>query len=559
MKHRKVRIRRFIICYIISFSLLTSIAVTAFAYYFGLSTIQKRYSLSYVQATVQSFEASMDHLVKNCNLMLLDLTFNTSLLKTVVSIDYDEQTKNEIVQDLLEKVLVDYEQLRQISILSPTGSRYTYTAVPYDNSPELPMPKKEFLERLSNRGLSLYENCIYDQTDNPYIVFGRDSNIGSIVLYLDESYVSSLYESHSLMNSLLFLEYDDVVLSCSVESCIGMSSDLLESNKELFGMTQSYHQKLSIPALEQTMELTYLIAESDFHRTASELNILLLVALCVVVIICVMLVMILSKHLLKNIDSLKQNLAMFSRDYTHIFSIDKGSELNELEQQFVAMSEQIRLLIQRIEVEQEEKTAAELKALQSQINPHFVYNSIDALNWMAKLQKPYAEIENLACQIGIFFRLGLHNGDHIVTVAEELKHVKTYLEIEMIRFPGTFEYEIQADSSLLDLRIVKITLQPLAENAVNHGFKGMDRKGKLLIRVFETGEQVCFEVDDNGKGTQRATDVLPTTQTMDSGYGLGNVNRRLIMEYGQESALHFVSRPGIGTRVSFSISRQRMR
>ncbi len=559
MKRRRISIRRFINLYIILFAVVTSIIITVFAYFFGLVTINNKYTYSYVQAAIQSFETSMGSLLKDCNLILMDLSYDSDLLKTMHSTEKVPGDKNEAIQNLLEKALTGYDQFRQISILSPSGEQYNYRLPQFREEPLLPGPTEEYLSGLSRRGLSLFDNCVYDKAGNPYLVFGRDSDAGRILLYLSEESVSRLYEYNTLKDSLIFLESNGHILSCSDKKYIGFRGDFLEGEeKRVFrAATGTYTRELSPPVLEQTLKLTYLQSERDLYNTTGRLNLFLVIALAVVVSICFVLIFFLSRRLLRNIDTLKGNLNLFSRDHTHVFQVGKESELEELEEQFVSMSERIRTLIRNIEIEKDEKMTAELKALQSQINPHFVYNSIDAISWMAKLKKPYQDIDTLACRLGLFFRLGLHDGDYIVTVGEELKHVETYLEIEKIRFPDLFEYRVNASPDLMDYRMLKITLQPLAENAVNHAFKGNDGKGLLLIRITDQGDKILFEVEDNGKGMDPMQLEKIKVKGADGGYGLGNVDQRLIMEYGSGSALHFKSELGKGTTVSFTIPKRK--
>ena len=309
----------------------------------------------------------------------------------------------------------------------------------------------------------------------------------------------------------------------------------------------------------ETLELTYILSEQDLYRTTQMLNRVLLLSLIVAVVACLVLVLLVTRRLIKNIRELQKNLKLFSRDYTHAFQVGRGSELGELEEQFVKMSDRIRNLIENIEKEKDAKRVAELRALQSQINPHFIYNSIDAISWMAKLEKPYKDIEKLSYHLGSFFRLGLHKGENIITVAEELQHVKSYLEIEKIRFPNLFEIDMQVEPEALEGRMLKIILQPLVENAINHGFKEIQHKGLIRIRIFSEGPAFVFSVEDNGRGFAVEPDSLPENENRSGGYALKNVNERLTLEYGGGSALTFLSMAGSGTTVRFRIEKAQMR
>ena len=553
MNYHNIHIRRFIILYIVCFGLFSSLLITLFAYFFGLATIQKNYTKNYVRATFQTFDTDMTALVKRNNTILFNISSNRVLRDTLLSTELSPQEQQNAVQSLLEEILDGYDEIRQIDIIFPTSQRYSYVAPPSDEESPLPLPSDAFLSGLSDRTLNLFDNCIFYQTDSPCLVFGRNTGIGSILLYLDETAVSSLYESSSLKNSVIFLSNEGRIISCSDTSYIGLPSSLhFTASQE----SPLYTSSVEIPALGENLELTYILSNKDLYQTIGTLNRFLLLSLFSAVIVCLFLVLLISKKLINNIRSLRKNLALFSKDYTHTFSIAKHSELEELEWQFIKMSDRIRILIQNIEKEREQKRIAELRALQSQINPHFIYNSIDAISWMAKLKKPYADIEKLSYHLGMFFRLGLHKGENVITIAEELQHVRSYLEIERIRFPDLFDVKIEADPEVLNYKIIKIILQPLVENAINHGFRDINYKGLITIRIAAAPDAsgfLRFEVNDNGKGMDYSGSSLPQSNNKSGGYGLVNVNERLIMEYGSESAISFQSGPDTGTTVSFLI------
>lgn len=564
MNYHNIHIRRFIILYIICFGLLSSLFITLFAYFFGLTTIQESYTKNYVQATFETFDTDMTALVKRYNAAIFNVSSNNTLLEVLLSTSMSLQAKQDSVQALGEEILGGYDEIRQVDIIFSNSQQYTYISLAYDEKLPLSLPSNDFLSNLSSKTLNLFDCCILDQTDSPCLVFGRNTSIGSIILYLNETAVSSLYESSSLKNSIIFLSNNGRIVSCSDTNYINLQPSLhfmealvLSSSSE----NPVYTYSLDIPALGEHLELTYILSNKDLYQTTGTLNRILLILLISAVIVCLFTVLLVSKKLINNIISLRKNLELFSKDYTHTFSIAKHSELEELEWQFINMSDRIRVLIQNIEKEREQKRIAELRALQSQINPHFIYNSIDAISWMAKLKKPYSDIEKLSYHLGMFFRLGLHKGENVITIAEELWHVKSYLEIEKIRFPDKFDVNIEADPEIMDYKIIKIILQPLVENAINHGFRGINYKGLITIRIVTPQDAsmfLNFEVTDNGKGMNFSGSSLPQSKSKSGGYGLVNVNERLIMEYGRESALCFKSKPDSGTKVSFLINKKHL-
>lgn len=557
MHYHHIQIKRFIVSYIILFGFVGSLVITVFSYFFGLTFIQKNYTNNYVQTTFDIFDHDMENLVKQNNLIIFDIASNKSLRQIFLDTGMTIVEKRHKVQCLLEDFLAGYSEIRQIDILSSAAVRYTYVAPLFDRESPLPLPSDAYISGFTNRSLNLYDHCILDQTGNPCLILGRNTDIGAVILYLNEFAVSGLYQSSALKNSTIFLSNNERIISCSDPDYIGAAAalPLKESSPTL------YTHLVELSALGENLELVYIPSEQDLIQVSGRLNRILFVTLFGTVFVCLFLVLLVSRQLFRSINTLRKNLRNFSDDYNFVFKVNPHSELAQLEEQFLTMCNQIRTLITDIAREKDETRIAELKALQSQINPHFIYNSIDSISWMAKLKKPYKDIERLSYYLGLFFRLGLHKGHSMITVAEELQHVNSYLEIEKIRFPELFDVEISVTPEVAELKIIKIILQPLVENAIHHGFAGIDYKGKISIKGFLSPtepEFVVFQVADNGVGIELTEGSLPTSNHKDGGYALRNINERLCLEYGPAAGLTFESRPNQGTVVSFRIERQRM-
>ena len=201
------------------------------------------------------------------------------------------------------------------------------------------------------------------------------------------------------------------------------------------------------------------------------------------------------------------------------------------------------------------KSIAELSALQSQINPHFLYNVIDSIKWMAKLKKPYEDIEQITYLLSRFFRISLHNGREYIKVSEEIEHVMCYVKIENIRHKDMIDIEFDVDEELLEEDILKIILQPLVENSIKHGFRNMKNKGLITITGRKKSGCMVFCVADNGCGFDFEGDRLPQSAGS-GGYGLRNVYERIKIAYGEESNLEIKSRRGNGTTVTVNINKK---
>ncbi|WP_141504632.1 cache domain-containing sensor histidine kinase [Paenibacillus luteus] len=216
------------------------------------------------------------------------------------------------------------------------------------------------------------------------------------------------------------------------------------------------------------------------------------------------------------------------------------NEIGELNHRFMLMSHRIEQLMSNIEQEQQQMRRAELKTLQSQINPHFLYNTLDAINWMAIKLKAH-DISRMASNLGSYFRLSLNKGRELTTIQAEVEHLHAYIEIMYYRYSGRFDFQEQIEPEILDCMIPKIVLQPLVENCFVHGLA--DRKGAGLIRL--TGridnDDLLFTVTDDGAGANAKALNIALQQHIDTkaGYGIHNVNQRIQLRYGTRYGLFY--------------------
>jgi two-component system sensor histidine kinase YesM len=189
----------------------------------------------------------------------------------------------------------------------------------------------------------------------------------------------------------------------------------------------------------------------------------------------------------------------------------------------------------------------EVKALQAQINPHFLYNTLDLINWMS-IRNNVPEISGLVEALGRFYKLSLSRGEDIVSIGNEIEHVKTYVKIQNMRFNNNINLEINFPEELLGYSIVKIVLQPIVENAILHGIlEKDDEKGTIQIEGFLENNTIRINVKDDGIGMNdsRIREILSGESTLEPhGYGVHNINERLRLNYGNEYGLTFVSEEG---------------
>lgn len=240
-------------------------------------------------------------------------------------------------------------------------------------------------------------------------------------------------------------------------------------------------------------------------------------------------------------------------------------EITELGMNFNIMIQKIRELVDAKTREQENLQKAELRALQAQINPHFLYNTLDTIIWMAESHRTDQVIE-IVRALSSFFRLSLSRGKDWITIAEEVERTRSYLTIQKMRYRDILDYQIEVDEGALDKTILKLLLQPLVENALYHGIKNKRQGGMITVRVTQPeADQVLLEVKDNGIGI--ATEKLAKIQAVlasdandlqsNGGFGIENVHRRVKLYYGKPYGLSIRSEINVGTCATIDIPARR--
>lgn len=233
-------------------------------------------------------------------------------------------------------------------------------------------------------------------------------------------------------------------------------------------------------------------------------------------------------------------------------------EIRHLGQSVQNMAKQIQVLMADIVSEHEKKRKQEFDTLQSQINPHFLYNTLDIIVWMIENEKPDQAVKAVTA-LARFFRISLSRGKSIITVKDELEHVRNYLMIQHMRFKNRFSYTIEAEEEVLELASLKLMLQPLVENAIYHGMEFMDGDGEIFISAWKEGEDLYLKVSDNGLGMTEEqvarlfSDMPHTGSSRGSGIGVKNVNERIRLYFGSEYGLSIESEPDEGTVVTIHL------
>ena len=229
-------------------------------------------------------------------------------------------------------------------------------------------------------------------------------------------------------------------------------------------------------------------------------------------------------------------------------------ELRELTQQFNAMLDQVDQLMADIRRQEETTRQYELQALSSQINPHFLYNTLDTIIWMAEFQDSQRVVK-VTKSLATYFRLALNQGKDLICLSDEINHVRQYLFIQKQRYGDKLDYDIKENPEFDKLVLPKLVLQPLVENALYHGIKEKDGKGHIKLSVEKEEATLVMIIEDDGVGFQVAEEASQT-QLKRGGVGLKNVDQRLKLHFGDRYQMEIDSRPQLGTQVRIYIRAQ---
>lgn len=260
----------------------------------------------------------------------------------------------------------------------------------------------------------------------------------------------------------------------------------------------------------------------------------------------------LSRGITRPVTEILGNVKEVGRGNFGISKVESDSvEMEELDEGIRKMAKRIQILLDNVKKEEEMQHLTQLQLLQAQVNPHFLYNTLDTIIWLIEGGMPEDAVDMIS-NLSVFFRTSLSKGKDIIPLSEEQRHTVSYLEIQQSRYRDILEFEIHIPEEYRSLMVPKLTLQPLAENALYHGIKNKRGGGKILIQGEKDGEDLILRVTDNGQGMtpERLAEIQNAIRTGErAGFGLSAVAERLRLYYGEGYGMKIESEEGKGTAV----------
>lgn len=304
----------------------------------------------------------------------------------------------------------------------------------------------------------------------------------------------------------------------------------------------------------------------DMERVTNELNaqmqdflIVCCTAIGVLILIVTTVTILIASGILRPIRELYDATGKVAQgDFSVRASTNSGDEIGVLAKGFNDMAGNMQTLVGKIKEDEQKMRKADLRLLQEQINPHFLYNTLDTIIWLIEGNETEKAVDMIAT-LSDFFRLVLSGGKEFISIRQEEQHIRSYLEIQEVRYRDIMEYEIEIAPDLYDYQILKLTLQPLVENALYHGIKWKRAKGSIRIRGWKEGDIIYLSVKDTGVGMdpqelqQLRKEIQRPCKETEKGFGLANVNERIHMYFGPEYGMRIMSEKGCGTTVEITI------
>lgn len=297
---------------------------------------------------------------------------------------------------------------------------------------------------------------------------------------------------------------------------------------------------------------------SELLRNNKQTQMLYFVVAAILLICVVVISHLISRGITRPIENLRDSMSMVQEgkfDKANV-EITTDNEIGSLSRSFNVMTEKIHTLMDQNIYEQKQKRKSELKALQAQINPHFLYNTLDSIIWMSEAGRN-EEVVVMTSALARLFRQSISNEKEQVPVSQEIEYVRSYLTIQKMRYKDKLDYHIDVDASIMKSPIIKFALQPIVENAIYHGIKYKDTKGNLWVRGFIKDDKVQIEIEDDGIGmdAEAMSHLFDERKTnfKTNGVGVTNVQKRLQLYYGSDYGLSYRSQVGVGTTATVKI------
>jgi len=361
----------------------------------------------------------------------------------------------------------------------------------------------------------------------------------------------------SLLRNIDTLEkrVDDIVYNVGIGERYDENIEELDNN--IYILTELIQDDIQYYIYYQTQSMEEVT--NTLNQQMREFIVICGILIAVLVVAVISVTVLIASGILRPIRELYDATGKIAEgDFEVKASANSHDEIGVLAHGFNKMAGNMQNLVGKIKEDEQKMRRADLRLLQEQINPHFLYNTLDTIIWLIEGNKPEQAVY-MVVTLSDFFRLVLSKGKEFISIRQEEQHIRSYLEIQEMRYHDILEYEFRIDPVLYDYQILKLTLQPLVENALYHGIKYKRAKGNIYVCGEKQGDIIRLTVSDDGAGMdqeelkQLRKEIERPCKETEKGFGLANVNERIHMYFGAEYGMKIDSEKGKGTIVEIAI------
>ncbi|WP_240418085.1 cache domain-containing sensor histidine kinase [Paenibacillus periandrae] len=554
----------------VAFSLVTLlgiVAVTSIVYLYMRETVKNNAFSSVLDSIRQADESlnirleEIDHLN---TVVITNKTVLDTLLSTTEEASYEWFQEQKRIEEFMSAVIAYKGYISRIAVIG-LNEKVFFVGSPWLDKNVIKTPMMDYLKQSSSRHVYFHQTGSNDSiVTGRQIRYNREA-IGVVLFDLNSEFIKKIYDVKPTPDSMLFVVDENNEFIYQPNNSSLERKTIIRLNQEMVGLGATVEKVIdqkSYLVISRKSDYTgwstlaLVPMESLLSETVRIRNVLAEVAIVVFIIILFSSLQV-SSRMTRNIRRLKSMMMHVSEGNMTLLAVEIRSkdEIGQLYQVFKSMVEELKRLLEGIKRSEKQKHEAELAVLQAQIRPHFLYNTLNTVKYLAKLNG-VPNIEEVSESLIELMRGVLGNSNEFLTLQEELHYVRSYVNIEKYKYVEPIDVHIEIENEqLLQYRVLKLMLQPIVENAIIHGIASAEHGGLVWIRVYEEQKELRLEVRDNGKGmSNEQIEALfdmnkGETYTRFSGMGVRNVHERIVRLYGEPYGVFVNSEPEKYTKV----------
>ena len=507
-----------------------------------------------LQSYVSQTTDAMDNELEIYNNLSKYISYNQSIAK-ILSADQSAYQNYEqfstVIDPLLSSIMYFHENVNQVTIYTDASDvKHGSTVAPlkdladgtheYDDLDNnihwriemekhtaFSVSRMAMLEQRGTKGV-LYVSVDYDSVFQPFYTETMFDNYG---LVIEDEYGNTIFAKNTFADDKAAYELN------------------VDQFKALREMENSGYQFIDRTSNAAGWNICVYKPDRLIISSVQPILIIAVVAILVSMFAGITCIHIISEFITKRIKKLQKTMkATETGNLGMVIENDSADEIGDLINGYNSMSKRLDETVNEVYQSKIKEKEYEMRALQAQINPHFLYNSLSMINWKA-LEADQEDISHITLALSTFYRTALNKGKNILLVKDEIANIKSYLDIQLAMHDNSFDVVYDIDDSILKYETLNLILQPLLENAIGHGIDvKTDGRGEIRIEGKENGDFLDFTVSDNGVGMTKTQAALILSKSS-NGYGVSNVNERIKLYYGEQYAVKIDSTPGVGTKV----------